>query len=305
MGHTADHPSFHELVAADAPLEPVASGGFAFIEGPLWDRRSGSLLFSDIPASVIRRWQDGTVSEWRRPTNLSNALTYDAAGSLLICEHVPPGVRRVRPDGSEEIMASHWQGRELNSPNDVVARTDGSVYFTDPPSGRTAEWGVERPQELDFQGVFRVAPDGGLELIDDQYTVPNGLCLSPDERTLYVNDSIQAVIRAYELAPDGSSAGGQVSRGRVVAEGIRNEDLYDGCPDGLKCDVHGNLYCSGPGGVWVFSPAGERLGVIAAPEFITNFNWGGPDHTELFLCGFQTLYRLQTNVRGSGIPGTR
>lgn len=305
MGHTADHPSFHELVAADAAMEPVASGGYEFIEGPLWDRRSGSLLFSDIPASVIRRWQDGSVSEWRRPSNMSNALTYDAAGNLLICEHVPPGVRRISPDGGEEVIASHWQGKELNSPNDIVARSDGSVYFTDPPSGRTADWGVERPQELDFQGVFRVAPDGGLELIDDQYTVPNGLCLSPDERTLYVNDSIEAVIRAYALAPDGSSAGGQVSGGRVVAAGIRNEELYDGCPDGLKCDVHGNLYCSGPGGVWVFSPAGERLGVIAAPEFITNFNWGGPDHDQLFLCGFKTLFRVQTRARGSGIPGTR
>lgn len=301
--HAADSPRLWELLAPDAAFEPVASGGFEFIEGPLWDAPAGELLFSDIPASVIRRWSSTAgVREWRRPSNMSNALTFDRDGALLICEHVPPAVRRIGPDGGETVLASQWQGKDLNSPNDLVARQRcGSVYFTDPPSGRTAGWGVERPQDLDFQGVFRIPPGGGLELIAAEYEIPNGCCLSPDESTLYANDSHQALIKAYSLADDGSVQG----EGRVFAEGITTGDIWDGCPDGIKCDEHGNVWVSAPYGIWVYAPTGERLGTVVAPEFITNFTWGGPDGRDLFCCGFQTLFRLRTSVRGSGIPAQR
>ena len=304
--HAADDPRLWSLVDDAAAFEPVAhQADFRFIEGPLWDAAAGELLFSDIPASVIRRWRaaDGSVREWRRPTNLSNALTYDAQGRLLVCEHVPPGVRRLPADGAGEgeLLASHWQGKELNSPNDLVVRERcGSVYFSDPPSGRTKEWGVERPQELDFQGLFRIDPSGALHLLADEYVIPNGVCLSPDERTLYCVDSHEGEIKAYDLADDGSVTGA-----RLFAQGLVTDDLYDGCPDGVKCDEHGNVWVSAPWGVWVYAPDGTRLGRLASPEFITNFTWGGPDGRDLFLCGFTTLFRLRTHVRGSGIPARR
>jgi len=305
--HVAESPALHELIEPTACFEPIATGGFEFIEGPLWDAVEGALLFSDIPASVIRRWLPGSgldgAVEWRRPTNMSNALTYDRDGNVLICEHVPPGVRRLRPDGGEELLARQWQGKDLNSPNDLVARQRcGSIYFTDPPSGRTAGWGVERPQDLDFQGVFRIRPDdGALELIGDGYTIPNGCCLSPDESLLYVNDSHDALIHAYPLAADGSIAGPP----RLFADGITSGDIWDGCPDGIKCDEHGNVWVSAPFGLWVYAPTGERIGTLAAPEFITNFTWGGSDGRDLFCCGWQTMFRLRTKVRGSGIPPQR
>lgn len=298
--HTADDPRLWELIAQDAAFEPVAQqDDFVFIEGPLWDARVGELLFSDIAGSVIRRWQpDGSVREWRRPSNMSNALTLDRDGALVLCEHVPPAIRRIHADGREEVLASHWQGKELNSPNDLVVRAAcGSIYFSDPPSGRTKEWGVERPQELAFQGLFRIAPGGTLELLADEYVIPNGVCLSPDERTLYCVDSHEGQIKAYDLAPDGSVTGS-----RLWAEGLVTDDLYDGCPDGVKCDEHGNVWVSAPFGVWVYGPDAHRLGTLASPEFITNFTWGGPDGRDLFACGFRTLFRLRTQVRGAGIP---
>lgn len=303
--HRADSPALIDLLDPAAAFEPVASGGFQFIEGPLWNAREGALYFSDIPGSVIRRWLPGSGSagavEWRRPANMSNGLTYDRDGALLVCEHVPPGVRRLHPDGREELLASQWQGKDLNSPNDLVARERcGSVYFSDPPSGRTAGWGVERPQDLDFQGLFRIAPDGRLDLIADGYVIPNGVCLSPDESTLYCVDTHEGVIDAYALADDGSVTGY-----RRWAEGLVTDDLYDGCPDGIKCDEHGNVWVSAPFGLWVYSPAGERLGTLASPEMLTNFSWGGADGRDLFCCGFQTLFRLRTKVRGSGIPARR
>ena len=304
--HAADSPALWDVVAPDAAFEPVATGGFRFIEGPLWDRPTGTLYFSDVPASIIRRWTPGSglggAVEWRNPTNMSNALTYDRDGALLICEHVPPAVRRIRPDGSEQVLATQWQGKDLNSPNDLVARERcGSVYFTDPPSGRTAGWGVERPQDLDFQGVYRVAPGGELQLLGDGYTIPNGCCLSPDESILYVNDSHDALIHAFPLADDGSVAGPPT----LFADGITSGDIWDGCPDGIKCDEHGNVWVSAPFGLWVYAPDGTRLGTLASPEFITNFTWGGADGTDLFCCGFETMFRLPTKVRGSGIPAHR
>jgi gluconolactonase len=294
-----DSPRFHDLVPEGYEVELVAEG-FGFTEGPLWDARTGTFLFSDIEKDVISRLTPAGAQPHRAPSNIANGTTYDAAGNWIICEHYPPAIRRIGPDGAEEVLATHWDSKELNSPNDVVARTaDGTIYFTDPPSGRTAQWGVERPQDLDFQGVYRIDPTGELSLVADDYEVPNGLCLSPDETRLYVCDTHKGTIRVYDVAEDGS-----VSGDRLFAEGMFTGDIWDGIPDGLKVDETGNVWCSGPGGVWIWSADGERLGVMATPEMVTNFGWSGPQYDELILCSFQKLFRVRTKVAGYGIPRT-
>ena len=191
-----------------------------------------------------------------------------------------------------EILASHFEGKELNSPNDVCVRSDGSIYFTDPWYGRMPGFGVERPRELGFQGVYRVRPDGALELLVDRdlFDQPNGLCFSPDEKTLYVNDSEEALIRAFAVAADGSLSGGE-----VFASGIRSE-AEPGVPDGMKCDAEGNVWVTAPGGVWVYSPSGALIGKLRVPEVVANLAWGGDDFRTLFLTATRSVYAVKTKV---------
>ena len=290
-------PGMLELVAEDAELECIASN-CTFTEGPLWTNRDGgSLLFSDMPGDTRRRWtRSGGVEVLAHPSNKGNGLSYDLEGRLLICEHSTSSLIRVEADGSRTVLASHWQGKELNSPNDVVVTSDGSIVFTDPPYGRWPGFGVERDQELDFQGVYRVAPDGELSLLVDDFQKPNGLCFSPDEKTLWINDTDGGHIRRFSVGSDGSLSGGEVI---YQMEGF---SLETGIPDGQKLDAAGNLWVSGPGGVHVVSQSGELLGRIRTPENVGNQAWGGDDWKTLFICTSSTVHTLRTTVAGHRTP---
>src|SRR5580698_9884311 len=293
MAHVAVRPEFGELIDADARIEPIGSG-FIFTEGPVWHPRDHFLLFSDMPGDVRRRWdeRDGVV-EARRPANKCNGMTYDADLNLIVCEHATSTLARERPDGRREILASHFEGQELNSPNDVCVRADGSIYFSDPWYGRMPVFGLERPRQLGFQGVYRVAPDGGApQLLVDRYLFdqPNGLCFSPDEKRLYVNDTVQARIRVFDVAADGS-----LSNGRIFATGIRSS-LEPGVPDGMKCDQRGNIWVTAPGGVWVYAANGDLLGKVRVPENVANLAWGGTNFRTLFMTATHSVYTVTTKV---------
>ena len=197
-------PELLRVLAPEARVEQICTG-FGFSEGPIWNPREQCLYFSDMPHDIRRRWtaRDG-VFEVRKPSNKCNGMTYDGAGNLYVCEHVTSSLIRETPAGSREVLATHWQGKRLNSPNDVVVRSDGTVYFTDPTYGRMPVFGLERMQELEFQGVYRLSRRRTLYCEAYDFGQPNGLCLSPDERTLYVNDTKRAQIHAFDVAPDGS-----------------------------------------------------------------------------------------------------
>jgi gluconolactonase len=286
-------PRFAEVVGADVALERLATG-FDFTEGPIWHPREKHLTFSDMPGDHMRRWTEASgITTFRRPCNRANGNTYDRGGRMLSCEHATSRVTRTEPDGSITVLATHYDGRELNSPNDIVVKSDGRIYFTDPTYGRMPYYGVERPQQLDFQGVYRVDPDGAnLTLLADDFSQPNGLCFSLDEKRLFVNDTERGHIRVFDVGADGGLTGGSVWA-EVKGEGA-------GGPDGMKIDSRGNLYCCGPGGLHVFSPEAQSLGVIRVPEVVANFTWGDEDMKSLFLTASGSLYRVRT--RTPGIP---
>ena len=292
-------PDILRLIDRAATVERICTG-FRFCEGPIWNPREQCLYFSDMPGDVRRRWsaEDGTV-EVRNPSNQCNGMTYDAAGNLYVCEHATSSLVMETPDGARQVLATHWAGKELNSPNDVVVRSDGTIYFTDPTYGRMPVFGLERKQELDFQGVYRIASGGFLHREANDFDQPNGLCFSPDETTLYVNDTTRAHIRAFDVAPDGA-----LSHSRVFAEQIGTGDYEEGVVDGMKCDEHGNVYVTGPRGIWVISAQGKPLGVIRMPEIAGNLNWGR-DWTELYCTCSTSVYRVRTKVRGSAVAYMR
>ena len=250
MSHIVVDPRFTSLIDPQAPVRQLGSG-FSFTEGPLWHPVEGHLLFSDMPADVRRRWTpDGKVTEVMRPSNKGNGMTYDGDLNLLVCEHATSSVVRLRPDGTREVLASTFEGCELNSPNDICVRSDGAIFFTDPTYGRMPVFGVPRPTQLGFQGVYMLPPghrpgDPAL-LVSDRYmfTQPNGLCLSPCERFLWVNDTEQANIRMFDIDRDG-----RLINARIFASGIKDA-LKPGVPDGMKADRDGNVYVTAPGGIW-------------------------------------------------------
>ena len=229
---------FSEIVSETAERE-VLSEQFEFTEGPIWDPRDQALIFSDIPADTLYRWTEATgATVYRQPSHMTNGNTYDKNGRMLSCEHATSRV--VRQEGDDwVVLASHYQGQELNSPNDIVVRSDGSIFFTDPTYGRLpGPHGLERPLQLDFRGVYQITPDGELHLLSKDFDMPNGLCLSLDERTLYVADTARAHVRQFTLS-DHAVAGGEVF-------------CQSPAPDGLKIDSAGYLYAGGPGGVGVY-----------------------------------------------------
>ena len=294
MSIEIDDPRMTDLVDPTAQPEQICTG-FKFTEGPIWNPREQALYFSDMPGDVRRRWSaaDG-VREVRNPSNKCNGMTYDGVGNLIVCEHVTSSLVREIPAGERSVLASHWEGRELNSPNDVVVRSDGTIYFSDPSYGRWPGFGLEREQDLDFQGVFSVSPDGRLWLEARDFGQPNGLCFSPDERILYVNDSDKAHIRMFDVAADG-----RLSNSRIFFEGVGDGSLEGGIVDGMKCDERGNIYVTGPRGIWVIAPEGRRLGVLPMPEHAGNMNWGGADWHELYCACSTSIYRLKLKVRGA------
>jgi gluconolactonase len=267
-------------------------GGFLFTEGPLWHPAGKFLLFSDMPGDHLRRWsaKDG-VTTFRKPCHMSNGLTYDRQGRLVVCEHATSQVTRTEADGRSVPLATHHGDKQLNSPNDVVCRSDGGIYFSDPPYGRARFYGVERPQELTFQGVYRVGADprSPVLLVDD-FDRPNGLCFSLDESRLYVNDTARQHIRVFDV----TSAGG-LANGRLWAE---TKGDKPGAPDGMKLDAAGNVYCCGPGGIHVFGPDADLLEVIETPERAANFAWGDDDYRSLFITASTSLYRIRRTIAG-------
>jgi gluconolactonase len=267
--------------------------GFRFVEGPSWNPAGGFLAFSDIIGDTLYRWDErGGIRRLRRPSHMANGTAWDREGRLLVCEHAKSRVSRVSADGRDyEVLVSQFEGKELNSPNDIVVSRDGHAWFTDPNSGRGAKYGLERGQELPFQGVYRLEPDSGaLELLIDDFSKPNGLCLSRDESVLFVNDSDLQHIRRFEIRADGSVGGGE-----VWAETGGDQA---GVADGMKLDTADHLYCCGSGGIHIFDPDGHRLGVLRLPEVAANFTWGGPDLCEMFVTATHSLYRLKTRLPG-------
>src|SRR6201995_2487297 len=273
MTHVTLRTEFENLIDPYAPVGQVGTG-FEFTEGPIWHPVDPYLLFSDLTGDVRRRWDPRRGgAEVERPSNKCNGMTYDAELNLIVCEHATSSLIRERPDGRREVLASLFERQELNSPNDVCVHSSGAIYFSDPWYGRMPVYGVERPRQLGFQGVYRVVPGSEPRLMVDRglFDQPNGLCFSPDEKLLYVNDTVQALIRAFDVNADGS-----LSNARVFASGIRSE-LEPGVPDGMKCDQQGNIWVTAPGGGWVYSPSGELLGKLRLPELVANLAWGGAD----------------------------
>lgn len=305
MSISTSTPALAGLVAEGATVETVARG-FTYTEGPVWDVADGSLLFNDIPADRRMRWhEDGRLEEVVSPTRKSNGMAFDLGGDLLVCESERHCVARWAADGTVTVIADRYEGLELNSPNDLAVHSSGDIYFTDPAYGRIPVYGIERPQQLGHQGVYRIrASDGELELLESDFVQPNGLCLSPDERTLYVNDTEVGHVLRFDVADGGTLSGGAPFHGPIGGglsfdAALRN-DLPLGLVDGMKCDERGNVYVTGPGGVWVIAPDGERIGVIELPEEVANFTWGGADGRSLLLCGRTTLMRVAMDVTMAG-----
>jgi gluconolactonase len=262
--------------------------GYQFTEGPIW-MLEGFLLFSDIPASRIYRWSTNEGSSvWRFPSGNSNGLTRDLDGRLIACEHGNRRVTRTERDGSVVSIADRFEGGRLNSPNDVVLKSGGAIYFTDPPYGIQPE-----QREQPYNGVYRISPDGSMSLVADDFERPNGLAFSPDESILYIDDSYYRHIRAFDVRADGSLA-----NSRVIGS---MDHPQPGSPDGMKVDTEGNLYVTGATGVWVFEPDGTRLGVIVPPERPANCAWGDEDRKTLYITAQTSLYRVRVKVPGCSV----
>lgn len=279
------------ILAPNSQVEKVASG-FKFTEGPLWHPQ-GFLLFSDLGADSIYKWIPNKKPElFRRPSGNTNGNTLDREGRLISGEHGNRRVSRTEKDGKIVTLVSQYEGKRLNSPNDLVVKSDGSIYFTDPPYGIGKE-----QEELGFYGVYRLTPNGRLTLLVKDFVRPNGIALSPDEKKLYVNDSEQGNIRVFNVKLDGT-----LDNGQLFAE--QKDPSKEGVPDGMKVDLQGNVYSTGPGGVWIFSPSGKLLGKIDVPEAPANIGWGGSDNKTLYITAKTSLYRIRLKIAGTK-PGQR
>jgi gluconolactonase len=283
------------IVSANQEIEELGRGygGDAEpAEGPLWWKEGGYFLFSDIGNNRRMKWTPNEgVTVFQEQTNYANGLTRDLQGRLLACEHGTRRVTRQEPDGSITVVANNYKGTRLNRPNDVIVKSDGCIYFTDP--------GAPAPElDLDFSGVYRVTPDlGTVTLLVKDFITPNGLAFSPDESILYINDTRRGHIRAFDMQPNGMLA---LASDRVFCD-LRGE--RPGVPDGMKVDVEGNVYCGGSGGIWVMDKYGKQLGIIAHGEnATTNVAWGGDDWKTLFFTSRNTMGRIQMKIPGLPVP---
>lgn len=286
------------LVDPEAVPEQIASGCI-FTEGPVWSHRDNSLIFSDVRGNTMYRWTEaGGQAVIRKPSQVSNGNTYDLDGNLVTCEHTGRRVSRTYPDGRIETVVSHFEGKRLSSPNDLVYAPNGDLYFTDPPYGLRQPDGTFAPAETVFNGVYRIAAsDGSMTVLVEDFERPNGLVVSIDARQLYVDDTDRAHVRVFDLGSDGT-----LSNGRVFAE-VKHGGTV-GRPDGMKLDSQGNLYVTAntSEGVWVYAPDGTLLGFIGTPEAPANVGWGGPDDRTLFITANTGVYRLQMKVSGQPLP---
>jgi gluconolactonase len=303
----SNDPRFDKLIPKGAVLEKLAEG-FKWSEGPVWVKKGGYLLFSDIPRNAVNRWQEGKgVKVFLKPSGYtgkkprggepgSNGLLLDPEGRLVLCEHGDRRVTRLELDGKKTVLASRYEGKRLNSPNDAVFKSNGDLYFTDPPYGLEKVWD-DPARELDFCGVYRVsAKDGKLTLLTREMSRPNGIAFSPDEKTLYVanSDPKKAVWMAFAVKEDGT-----LGKGRVFFDATRWVGKRPGLPDGMKVDRAGNLFATGPGGVLVFAADGTHLGTINTGVPTANCAFG-EDGTVLYVTANHWLCRIRTTTKGKG-----
>jgi gluconolactonase len=281
----ADSPKFWELVPKGSKLESVASG-MGFTEGPVWDP-AGFVYVSDEEINkIFRIYPDGHKEELISLGD-PDGNTYDEHRQLIDCASVLRAIIRIKPDGTYTVLADRYQGKRFNSPNDVVIGPDGATYFTDP----TSDLPKDQKQELDFKGVFRLSAKGQVTLLTKELTEPNGLAFSPDGKRLYVDDSEKRNIRIYDFQPDGT-----LRNGRIFGEELDTGE--EGVPDGMKLDRAGNLYVTGPGGIWIWDSDGHHLGTIILPEQPANLAWGDSDLKTLYITATTSLYKLKTNATG-------
>jgi gluconolactonase len=301
-----EDPRLDDLIARDARIEVLGSG-FAWTEGPVWIRDGGYLLFSDIPRNSIMKWTpaDG-VSLFLKPSGYtgvadygrepgSNGLLLDPQGRLVACEHGDRRISRLEKNGGKKTLVDSYLGKRLNSPNDACYKSNGDLYFTDPPYG-LAKGPDDPSRELDFCGVYRLSADGKLTLLTREMTRPNGIAFSPDEKTLYVaqSDPRKAIWMAFPVNADGALA-----KGKVLADATPLVNRLPGLPDGMKVDARGNLFATGPGGVHVYAPDGRLLGRIETGEKTANCAWGD-DGSALYLAADMYICRIRTRTRGAG-----
>lgn len=312
-------PAINDIVPADAKLEQIASG-FKWVEGPVW--ADGSLYFAEIPSNSIRKWTPGQgvtmfltpsgykgTAPYGGPESGSNGMTLDAQGRLTVAGHAQRDVYRfesLSPDAQITVLADSYKGKKLNSPNDLVYRSDGSLYFTDPPYGLRTQKDNDPEKQLKENGVYRIPhalkqkpgsqpANPELELLESDLPRPNGIAFSPDEKYLYVDNSEPKKIwMRYTVQPDG-----KLTDAKLLYDAT--SDQRQGGPDGMKVDEKGNIYSTGPGGIWIFSPEGKPLGTIVIPERTSNVAWGGADRKTLYITASSSIYRVTLNVAGAPV----
>jgi gluconolactonase len=296
-GFAIEDEEFASLVLPNAPLQLLAEG-FRWLEGPVWFADHETLLFSDIPNNRIMRWTEQGVSVFRAPSAFSNGQTRDRQGRLITCSHHDRNVIRTELDGRITVLADRYEGRRLNSPNDVVVKSDGSIWFTDPPYGINTDYeGGKQQSELPPR-VYRLGVDGALTIASEAFEGPNGLCFSPDERRLYLCESgpqfasnPRRVIRVFELAADG----------KTLTNGQDFHQVSPGFADGIRCDEAGRIWSSAGDGVHCIAPDGRRLGRILVPHTVSNICFGGRYRSRLFICAGERLFAIYTNTRGCAV----
>jgi len=294
-------PELERIVSLEQEVE-VLGTGYMVGEGPLWWKEGQYFLFSEVRGNRRRKWSAAEgVTLVQELTNNANGLTRDPQGRLIICEAGARRVIRMEPDGTITVVADKYQDLRLNRPNDVVVKSDGSIYFTDPG-------GPSPDTDLDFSGVYRISPNlGDINLLVRDYVLPNGLAFSPDESILYINDSQGVLVRDDDMFRSighidafDVRANGMLANRRVFCE-LRGEK--SGIPDGMKVDVEGNVYCTGPGGVWVMDATGKQLGtILTGVEHTTNIAWGGEDWKTMFITTLETLARIRLKIAGIPVP---
>ena len=276
---------FLDLIAGDAKLETVATG-FGFTEGPMWDP-AGFLYISDETINKIFRVYPNGKKEEVIALGDPDGNTFDRRHRLIDCASVLRAIIEVTPEGKYKVLADRYDGKRFNSPNDVIVGADGAIYFTDP----TLDLVAGEKQEIPFQGVYRLDDNGSVRLLTRDLTQPNGLAFSPDGKKFYVDDSDQRNIRIYDAGPDGT-----LSNGRIFA--AEPGEKHDGVPDGIKVDKNGNLFVTGPKGIWVWDAKGNHLGTIVMPEQPANLTWGDKDYRTLYITATKSVYRLETKTQG-------